>query len=760
MAKIFQYKYQLTLALLTIIVFLGLFCNIPNSNAQGQEFAVTLPNQYPILEYTDNFGQNVNTKTANIPLPTDQWNITDIELNFTDIKLDHELKVIEDRDYNYRIIDKGASGHPAYAVQMNITETTTIFQAQIFAQRIVPAIATITIQIRGCDDITNKPNSTIYASTVLNISNSLMWYIQNFSSPVRLTKGYYYLVFNGIDMPLSDPGIYYWYYNSIDSNNTNLYTWYYVRNPTPQWNGGIPGQPLLYKLVQRVNRSYNPEDINMTINLNDLDYPILNGTKAGAGKVNISDINLNPHLDLLSLMVQNSQSLDLYYNISFYAKYKNSFLSSGQVLIEEGSNIIWQINPQINRVFNNYSIKFIYSKSWFNLTVERNGVNITEDIIFSENSLKILDTSILPGSTWLITANSSNISFELYFPVTSWKIGQELEFSLQQPVIPGTYTFKLYNSLGEKYNFTKEIPAEDNSFSYEIPSNTIEGDYTAFVLFNNGTDAGIASQEFEIIAAPSGSGPEFPIFFIVLIIIISVAVALGISSYVVYKRYKTSYRRKMKNILNEILDVMNLEYVIVLDVKSGIDIFSLSFGEKEVDATLISGFLHALRNFGTEVIEGIKDSRTVKVEYKKSIILMTEFVNLRLIMIMSENPSKNFIYSIESLAYDIYKNYGKQLDHFHGNLKEFRGIKELVEKNLNLSIKYPLTIVQSENVKLTFSEKAMVERAETFMENHDFNYFYVIYLMPENIFTPKDAKTILSLINKKVFRPLENTIEK
>ena len=139
---------------------------------------------------------------------------------------------------------------------------------------------------------------------------------------------------------------------------------------------------------------------------------------------------------------------------------------------------------------------------------------------------------------------------------------------------------------------------------------------------------------------------------------------------------------------------------------------------------------------------------------------MTEFVNLRLILIMSENPSKNFIYSIEHLAYDIYKNYGKLLDDFHGNLAEFRSIKGLVENDLNLAIIYPLTIDKSEKVKLTVSEKAMIERAETFMETHDFNYFYVIYLMPENIFTPKDAKTILSLIDKKVFRPLENTLEK
>jgi hypothetical protein len=256
------------------------------------------------------------------------------------------------------------------------------------------------------------------------------------------------------------------------------------------------------------------------------------------------------------------------------------------------------------------------------------------------------------------------------------------------------------------------------------------------------------------------SGSPFNPIPLIIILVLIISVAVGISSYVGYKKFRKIHESKMKNILNQCLDVMNLEYVIVLHVKSGIDIFSLSFGEKEVDATLISGFLHAIQNFGTEVIDGVRESRTIKVEYRKSIILMNEFVNLRLIVIMKNVPSKNFLYSIESLAYDIYSKYGKDIDNFQGNLKQFQGIKDLIDKNLNLSFIAPLTVVKSEKVRLTPAEKAMVERAEKFMKTQNFNYFYTLYLIPENICTPKDAKTILSLINKKVFRPLENTLDK
>ena len=38
--------------------------------------------------------------------------------------------------------------------------------------------------------------------------------------------------------------------------------------------------------------------------------------------------------------------------------------------------------------------------------------------------------------------------------------------------------------------------------------------------------------------------------------------------------------------------------------------------------------------------------------------MQTEFVNLKLIMTLKENPSTNFKFLMEDLAYDIYKHYG------------------------------------------------------------------------------------------------------
>ncbi|MHA2033457.1 MAG: hypothetical protein ACW99Q_29145, partial [Candidatus Kariarchaeaceae archaeon] len=189
--------------------------------------------------------------------------------------------------------------------------------------------------------------------------------------------------------------------------------------------------------------------------------------------------------------------------------------------------------------------------------------------------------------------------------------------------------------------------------------------------------------------------------------------------------------------------------------KSGIDVYSEAFGEKKVEPTLISGFLQAIQNFGSEVLGRAKESKTFKIEYQKSILIMSEFVNLRLIVIMKNAPSKNFLYTIESLAYDIYHNYGHLFEEFQGNLGEFQGIKDLLEKHLNISFLYPLTINYSIKMKLTQAERDLMKKALDVMKSNNSKYFSSNNLLPQEVCTPKDFETIQGLIEKKIFTPID-----
>jgi hypothetical protein len=110
---------------------------------------------------------------------------------------------------------------------------------------------------------------------------------------------------------------------------------------------------------------------------------------------------------------------------------------------------------------------------------------------------------------------------------------------------------------------------------------------------------------------------------------------------------------------------------------------------------------------------------------------------------------------MEDLAYDIYNQYGEEIDKFTGILKPFHNMNELIEKHLNVSFLYKLKIVENPKIKLSMSEKDMVGKARNFMKENNFAYFYSLYLIPENAFTPKDYQTIFNLIEKGIFQQTE-----
>jgi hypothetical protein len=82
-------------------------------------------------------------------------------------------------------------------------------------------------------------------------------------------------------------------------------------------------------------------------------------------------------------------------------------------------------------------------------------------------------------------------------------------------------------------------------------------------------------------------------------------------------------------------------------------------------------------------------------------------------------------------------------------------MNELIEKHLNVSFLYRLKIVENPKIKLSKSEKEMVAKARTFMKENKFDYFYSLYLLPENACTPKDYQSIFDLIEKGIFQPTE-----
>jgi hypothetical protein len=753
---------RLLFIILFSLSFLFLAKNIQSVSSSNSDFSLNIDTEFEMIEYSTAQGIYSNTNRIDLELPSATWNIDDIELNFTNVEFGIEVKTIEDNHADSLNIEKFGDKY-GYAVQIVINDPTVIYGVLVYGNNVSSENKPLYVQINGYNNITNSPNNTIYGtSNLLNMSYSLTpsWHLQTFIDPIFLSKGNYYLLIDGSAIGESPKSIYHWYYNNVNPNYPELNISQY---DGISWTEGVQGTPLLHKLIQRVNYSFFPEEINMTAELGGNLFQISNQDHPGKGYLKKSNIHYRPNNKSVKIKIKNNKTESLNFTLKYNLNITNEFLAPGLLEIRYNSNNTWSVFPEIERFSDNHTLKFNYPYNWDNILILKNQQDITTEIfIDSFNKVLIIPNEIIENEAeWLIQASSPSTNFKLNIIKTEFVGGEVLEFSLDGPILNGLYEFKLIGPLGIlKYNQSIMIPTQDNVFSYAIPKNITEGNYTAYVYWYNQTDAGVVSEIFSLspsITDENLSKDDIPIIFVLGIILIGGSV-IGGSSYAVInkiKKVQTKHRDKLRLILEKCSDIMNLEYIIVLDKKSGIDVYSETFGEKQIDATLISGFLQAIQNFGSEVLGRAKESRTFKVEYQKYIIIMTEFVNLRLIVIMKENPSRNFLYSIESLAYDIYKDYGNLFEKFNGVLGEFRGIKKLFEQHLNISMLYPLVIDYSIKMKLTQEEKEMVQRAITFMHESDFNYFYVLYLLPENVCSPKDYEIIQKLIQKGIFKPID-----
>jgi len=174
----------------------------------------------------------------------------------------------------------------------------------------------------------------------------------------------------------------------------------------------------------------------------------------------------------------------------------------------------------------------------------------------------------------------------------------------------------------------------------------------------------------------TGLDPQFVFMIVLTIIIIVIA---GLTTYQIVKRTKRKHAEHRQKVFNKYMDILNLNYIMITDKNTGLNVYEQVISGKGLDISLISGFLEAIRSFGIELTGSEDQSQSIRLEYKDSKILMSEFKEFRIINILEENPSKDFLNSLEPLSYDIEEHYGKFIKDFDGSLNEFKGIKNLLE---------------------------------------------------------------------------------
>jgi hypothetical protein len=772
-----SFKKKLINCFLIFFFFLSITQNINNIYAQQNGNIIEIsPIFFEMDEFTEDYGTNEDVSCLDINLHEDDWNLTDIHLNFTDIKLEREIKIIEDQPSGFEkyIYKKNPSLKTlALGVQMELFTSTKIYGIYIYGRRTLNATESIFFQINGYNEIENNPNNTIYRQINLNLGINEDWYYQNFSTPtpITLNKGNYSLVMNGSLIPTdaSKYNRYYWMYND-PLNTVPLIPNLYISEFDNSWSPGIVNSTFLYKIEQKANKSCYPSDIGMSAEIDGQTYDISDRGTIGSGNLSISNINFKPNNTNLHIPINSYKyiiGLSSYFYLNFSCYYHIKFTkilnTIGQILfrkdLEENEinaslEINWTLTPEIRRFTNNHTVQFKYPNSWNSFQILKNQQDITnssEILITANRNIFILNDTIENNSEWEIKAKSSNILFDFNIREEITR-GDDLKYQVLNP-IAGNYTFILFDADDIKiYNESKTYFGMDIVFSYNIPDTSVPGEYFAYLIWNNEIDAGIQVESIRVIE-------PFPLEEIIFWVIITAVVIIfsGLSVFTVRRaiqKRKIKHEEYKEKILLKCSDILNLNYILVSDIKSGLIVFEEVLPGQKIDSSLISGFLQAIDNFGIALTDTEESSKSLRLEFKNLKILISDSKSFRLIFILEENPSKYFLETVKDLMEDIMIYYGKSIEDFKGgSVKQFTGIKDLIEKHIQISFIHPLKVVKRD-IKLSRNEKLMVHKALEIQELHDIDYFYVTYLIPENIWRSKDVEIILSLIDKGIFQSI------
>jgi hypothetical protein len=703
-----------------------------------------------MIEFSEIYGIKENSPSVLIDLPSPNWTLTDIDLNFTSIKMNSEIKIIEEEATGFETIR--GNNIEILGMQMNITEPTLVYSVEIFGYKMIKTTSPVPVYVRieGWDSINSRPNGVIYSMPIiLNMTEGIpQWNKQSFQSPVYLSSGLYCLVLDGTDISWNDR--YYWYINNDNpTSKLSMCMYDYILD---EWQNRT-GDVFLHRINQKVNRTYFPSEINMTAEVGEKTYFITDGMELGNGMLSIENLDFFVSGVTVNIVIRNNLSLSLEMSFKYNISLNHILFSEGSVLIRENGDNKWTISPEFIRLSPSYSIKYCYPKSWYNLSVYRDGLDITHniDLNYTENYIFISNNTIKEGATWLIYAYSPDIDFSLNIQKTEFEPLQTLKFSVIAPVIQGHITYVLIDTLGyEEFRETKQVLTQETLFCFNISQNPVPGKYKAYLFWFNNSDAGTKTQEFSIVI------PFRIPLNIILEILFSVFIILGvsISGYVLIKRKRRNLVINKQKKYNKFTDTLSLHNIILSEKNSGLTVYEQFFKGKSIDGALISGFLQAVRAFGIELTEAEEQTRSLKLDYQNSKILMSDYKNIRIILIMDKNPSQDFLNSLNALLYDIEEKYGHLFEAFNGDITQFKEMGDLLDAHLHISLISPLKLV-NHSKRLTSEEHIMINKAVKIMKEKNTDHFLVLSLYDKmKDIRVNDAETILNLIKKEIFQPM------
>jgi len=204
-----------------------------SSNIRQEKLSLKNLEKAAEFEYYEKNGTLNDTKSIQIELPDLTWNITDIQLNFTNINQHRQLRTIEGNTSAISLKDiqftNNKDWRDYFGQHINFSEPTEVYGVYIYGLKTFQAIETVEVFFTDFDDGNQFPGfNDIYPSgprPKINISTALGWYYQDFSSSSLIFDNDYYYFIIDVYYVWSVYQNYYFVYNNKNPVYPLLYEW-------------------------------------------------------------------------------------------------------------------------------------------------------------------------------------------------------------------------------------------------------------------------------------------------------------------------------------------------------------------------------------------------------------------------------------------------------------------------------------------------------------------------------------------------------
>ncbi|MHA1298673.1 MAG: hypothetical protein ACTSO9_04420 [Candidatus Helarchaeota archaeon] len=258
------------------------------------------------------------------------------------------------------------------------------------------------------------------------------------------------------------------------------------------------------------------------------------------------------------------------------------------------------------------------------------------------------------------------------------------------------------------------------------------------------------------------------------LILILIAISVGvITSLLVYQfgiklPKKRRRLRKLKQVAQKFTDLLNIDYLLVIDKNTSSSIYNHTFQEQTIDPQLISGFISAIAAFRRELKgkeEGVLGDETggFELSYADFKILLFDGEYIRAALILETSPTERIKQNLRMFTTEFESNYKDAIINFDGNLNPFKSADSLIEKIFEVSLIWPQRardLTEGEKKDLSNLEKFLVWIA--LEDQKERKYFFIPKLITEAQNVQKESQleilnAIYNLKNKGIFEAIPLT---